>query len=312
MKWFISLWLVFFLAAAPAYGSYTFGANEGSCTVVGTSCSPTAFTPTTGGMFVVGLRGSNAVTINVPSDTKGNTYNCGAQFTGGTSTTSVRICWASNVAAGSTTATCSISASATLTCDWVLYTGEPIGCNATLGDGTQKTGSQNAGTSLLSSSYTTTATDLLVAVSAIGATNSGWAAGAIFGTTSTMRFPANSGTATRLQIEDRLNIAAGTGTAASSWTGSTDGDMVFQGFLPSCPSTSVVFEEDNWAAPQTIPIPDSTFIIYGIAYGLAIGIYEERRRARKTIGPLGVDLSDQRLRRFVPIAKARSEASKLV
>lgn len=181
----------------------------------------------------MGVRDASSTTIQTPTDSASDTFQCNAQFTGGTSTSAVRLCWAI-VGSGVTTVTCNQAAIQNLWCNVVQYSGEPSGCLSTLADGSQATGSTNAGTSVTSGTYTSTATDLLIAVAGIG-TNAAISAGAVFGTTGTLRTTSSS--TNRVGMEDRLNIAHSSGTAAmSKGTGNTDWDIVFQGFLPSCPA----------------------------------------------------------------------------
>lgn len=231
------------LCSVPAGASYAFvsggssTASYGCTTTTASSCTMTPSPALTQGNFItIGIRESSSATINTPSDSAGDQFLCGTQFTGGTSTTAVRLCWA-YVGASVTTVTCSDNLVTThnLWCTLQQYSGAPTGCLSTIADGAQKTGSTNAGTSVTSASYTSTATDLLVAVVGIG-TNEAISAGAVFGTTGTLRTTTSA--TNRVGYEDRLNIAAGSGTAAMSGGTSTDWDIIFQGFLPTCPSSS--------------------------------------------------------------------------
>lgn len=210
-----------------------------------------------------------------------------------------------------TSITCNYSTSGTNVCAALdiagAATGTPFDANAT---NAVTVALSATGTTLVTGSAlsTSNANDILIYWVGENTTSSGWAASG-----TGWSIPSGIAVATiRGSLETKGVSATGSqGTATMNWTTSGGDRLGLYGAFADTNQANNVSEDDSWFGNRTIPVSEPTIILYGLGYGLAVGIYEERRRASKRIGPLRLSLSDECLRRPVCVSTNRDENQRL-
>lgn len=208
----------------PASATIAHVACSGTCSNTGATSAtlpPSGSLTFTGGNFLwVAVRTATGVTVNTPTDTKGNTFACNPSVD---VAASVRVtsCYAQNIASGTDTITVTVGTSTNLHVAVDQYSGVPTGCNPV---SSQISGTATAATSVTSGTISPSVTSSLLVSVALSVNGSPTA-----GTNMIMRT-----STTRLGLEDRLNVTAGSYTVSANWTGSGDGVIVVSSIASSC------------------------------------------------------------------------------